>query len=178
MKPTLLVGVIGVVLGGLIGYHGIYARHAEQRRLIYAQIAQEQTDQQMQAEGAALLTQIEQYRKRLPEEPDPSWLVREAVELGQKAGLELTTISQESPKPFAQFVRLAIILQFTATYHQLGTFLDYLEGSERFIRVDHLDLQSPRDASGPASVGLTLSTFYLPPFSVAEAAASSRKKSP
>ena len=175
MKPTLLIGVMGVVLGGLIGYHGIYVRHAEQARLIQSQIAQEQTDQHMQAEAAVLLTQIEQYRKRLPEEPDPSWLVREAVELGQKAGLELTTISQESPKPFAQFVRLAITLHFTATYHQLGTFLDYLEGSDRFIRVDHLNLQSSKDGSGPASVELTLSTFYLPPFGVAEAASPRRK---
>lgn len=163
MKPTLLIGVIGLALTGWIGYHGIYARQQERVHLIQAQVAQEQANQDAQQQVATLLAQIEQYHKRLPPEPDPSWLVREAVAIGQKAGLELTTITKESPQQFQQFTRLAINLHFTATYHQLGTFLDHLEQSDHFIRVEHLAVNGPQEARGPASVELVLSTIYLQP---------------
>ena len=163
MKPTFLVGVIGLALTGVIGYHGLYVRQQERAHLIHAQAEQEQAKQDTQQELASLLIQIEQYRKRLPPEPDPSWLVREAVAFGQKAGLELTTIAKESPQQFQQFTRLAISVQFTATYHQLGTFLDYLESSDRFIRVEHLEMSSPKETEGKASIRLVLSTVYLPP---------------
>ena len=79
MKPTLLLGVIGVAFMGFLGYHRINGWQQQQARLTQTQIAQEQDNQEVQADVASLLSQIEHYRKRLPREPDPSWLVREVV---------------------------------------------------------------------------------------------------
>ena len=168
MKPTLLVAVIGVALGGFLGYHSLYAPKKEQARLIDVKAAQRQADQQAQDDTATLLKQIEQYRKRLPPEPEPSWLVQEAVALGRQLGLELTTITPDLPQETPQYTRLSVSLQFDATYHELGTFLDAIERSDAFIRVEHFDLTSQRDATrdrevGKASVRLILTTFYFPP---------------
>ncbi len=163
MKPPLVLAVIGLALTGLVGYHGIHGRQQERVQLIQAQIAQEQANRQVQQDVAALLDQVEQYRKRLPSEPEPSWLVREAVALGRKAGLELATITQESPQQFQQFTRLAISLEFKASYHALGTFLDYIEQSDAFIRAERLVLSKPGDEDGVTSVSLVLSTIHLPP---------------
>ena len=174
MKPALLIGVIGLALTGLLGYHG-YKRQQERARLIQTQIGQEQANQEAQAEVAALAQQIEQYRAQLSPEPDPSWLARNVTALGRKAGLELTTITQESPQPFAQFTRLAVNLNFSANYHQLGTFFDDLEQSDSFIRVEHLDVSSPKETGGRAVVHVVLSTLYLPPvFAEADASGSRR----
>ena len=164
MKPALLGGLaIGLALTYFIGYHGLYARQRERVQKIQAQVTQEQADRKAKEEVAALLRQIDLYREQLSPTADTSWLVREAVELGHKAGVELKNLSQDSPEKFDQFTRLSVHLRFTATYHQLGTFLDYLERAGHFLRVDHLDLTVPEEERSPASIELVLSTLYLEP---------------
>ena len=168
MKPTLLVAVIGVALGGFIGYHTVYAPKQEQARLIAVQADRRQADQQTQDDTATLLQHIEQYRKRLPSEPEPSWLVQEVVALGRRLGMEFTTIAPELPQETPQSVRLSVTLHFDATYHELGTFLDAIERSDAFIRVEHFDLSNQQDVrrdrdDRKASVQLVVSTVYFPP---------------
>jgi Tfp pilus assembly protein PilO len=163
MKPTLLLAVIGVAITGLFGYHGIYVRQQEQVRLIQTQIGQEHADQTVRADTAALLQELERYRDRLPSEPDPSWLVNEVVVPSERAGIELTALTQDAPQPLQKFTRLSVTLRLRATYHQLGVFLDQLEHSDRYLRVESLDVSPPTDASGIASASVVLSTVYMPP---------------
>lgn len=165
MNTTFLVGAMTVAVAVPIGYT-ITRGHQEKIRLIQTQITQEEATQQAQADVAAMLRQIEQYRTRLPSEPNPSWLVAEAVALGERAGLQLTAIAhQESPHAVQQFTRLAVTVEFNASYHQLGTFLDLVERSERFLRVERMEIRSPtsKEKGNQGSVELTLSTLYLPP---------------
>ena len=164
MKATVLLGVMSVAVAAPLGYT-MAKRHQEKIHLIQTQIAQEQVTQQAQADVAALLRQIELYHKRLPSELNPSWLVTEVVALGERAGLQLTRIAQEQPQSLQAFTRLAVTLEFSTSYHQLGAFLDLIERSEQFIRVERLEAKSdPSRAEGTdASIRLTLSTVYLPP---------------
>ena len=163
MKPMLLLATIGVALVGFIGYHGVYVPQQEQVRLIQGQIDQERANQHAQQTVAALLEQLRQYRTHLPPEPDPSWLVRQVVSLGQESGIQVTSILQEPPKPFESFTLLAVTLQFTASYHTLGRFLDQLEHAPPFIRVDRLELADVNPTTGDATIHLTVSTLYVPP---------------
>jgi Tfp pilus assembly protein PilO len=163
MKAPLLVGVVAVAVAGPIGYN-VTRRHQEQVRLIQTKIAQEHATQQAQADVAAMLRQVERYQRRLPQEATLSQLVAEAVSLGEQAGLELTTIRQESPQAFTNFTRLAATFEFAASYHQLGTFLDLVERSPRFMRVETLQVTSASRADGGTlQARVTLSTVYLPP---------------
>ena len=161
MRPSLLAGAIGVAITLVVSYYAIYVPYKNQASLIRTQIAEEQTNQQMQGDVASLLREVEQYRKRLPQEPDPSWLVHEVVGLAQKAGVQPTTISQEPPQPYGQFTRLGVTIQISATYHQLGSLLDAIERSDRFIQVERLLVNRIEDG-GPAMINLTLGTLYLP----------------
>lgn len=165
MKPVVVGGLIGLVIAWAVGYNTIYARQQGQVRLKRTQIAQEQANQQAREETAKLIAQLEQYRRQLPPDPETSWIVREAVAAAHKAGLKLTAIAQDAPQPGKPFTRLTVNFQFTATYHQLGTFLDYLERSNRFIRVERLAVASAQpnqaDEERP-SIQLTLSTLYVP----------------
>lgn len=175
MNQTLLLGLIGVALAGLFGYHGIYAPKQEQVRVIQAQIADEQTNQQAQVNVAGLLQQVEQYRKRLAPEPDTSWLVREVVALSKGVGVQLSAINQDAPQVFQKFTSLSISLQFSASYHQVGQFLDALERSERFLHVDRLDMGNSMEDGKSVIVRLAVSTLYVPP--AAKIAADSENKS-
>jgi len=163
MKPTLLLGMIGVAITFLVGYHMIYVRQRIQGQLIESQIAQEQADQQMQGEVATLLHRIERYRKRLPPAPDTSWLVREVVAIAQETGVELTSITQEAPQPLQRFTALSISLQFHASYHTLGALVDQIERSDQFLRVEQLGITSLPEDDGTVAVQLTVSTLFVPP---------------
>ena len=163
MKSSLLLAGIGLVVTGLIGYNLIHKPQQHQLGLVRDQVAAEHTRQETAATVAATLHEIERYRKQLPEEPDPSWVVQEAGRLAEQSGVQLTTISKEPPQRLDTFTRLAVRIQVTASYHQLGTFLDHLERSDRFIRVDAVDIPKIRNAADQVEgISLTLSTLYLP----------------
>jgi Tfp pilus assembly protein PilO len=162
IKPTLLLGGIGVALTALLGYNFVYGPFQRQVGLIRLQLAEEQATQQTQGEVAAMLREVEQHRKRLPQDPEPSWLVREVVALSQKAGVQVSAITQEPPSLNEQFTRLAVTLQVSASYHQLGAFLDEVEHSDHFIQVDRVRMNRAQ-GTGPIAIELTLSTLYLPP---------------
>lgn len=149
-------------MAALVGYNTVHVPHQAQVRLTQDQIAEEQATQQMQAEVAALLGQVERSRKRLPEEPDPSVLVHDVATLAQEAGVQLTSITREPPQELVPFTHLTIRLQGTASYHQLGVFLDALERADRFLRVERLDVGDSK-GRGPATIQMVVGTFFVPP---------------
>lgn len=163
MKSVLLLAGIEVALAGWFGYNFLHLPGQRQMAFIRGQSAQEQATQQTQAEVAGLLNALEEQRGPLAPEPDPSWLVRQMVALADKSGLQLTTIAQEPPQELEQYTRLGALLQFSASYHQLGTFLDEIERSPYFIRVDRISLIPASEREQPASVRLGVSTIYVPP---------------
>lgn len=162
IKATLLIVVIGLAITGLFGYHMVYVPQQRKVALIQTQIAQSQSDQQSREEVAALFSAVEHYRKRLPESTDPSWLAREVVAIGKAAGVQFATINQQAPEDRVQYTRLTVNLTFSASYHELGAFIDAIEGSEHFMRVDHLVVGPPTPGSEKASIQLVLSTITVP----------------
>ena len=164
MKPTLLLAIIGVALGGPIGYYGVYQPQQRQVQLVRTQITKEQERQQTAVELATLVQQVDERRRRLAPEADPSWLVREVVRLAEKSGVQLTTITPEPPQTVDAFTHLAVNLQFTASYHQLGAFLDNVERAASFIRIEQINV-TPTESheETQASIRVTLSTLSVPP---------------
>ena len=164
MKASFLLGGIGVVVTALLGYNIVYIPQERQLNEIRGQVREERIRQETAAGVAASLNQLEQYRTRLPNEPDPSWLVGEVAALAEASGVQLTTISQEPPQQFESFTRLAVKLQVTASFHQVGTFLDHLERSNRFIRVERVDIGQAQGLDAQAAaVEMVVSTLYVPP---------------
>ena len=165
MKETLLIGTIIVAVTGYVGYTQLHARHEAQRSELTAQLRSEQDDQRAQAELAALLQELEQYRARLSPTTDPEWLIKEVVRLADAAEVQLTTIAPEQPQSVDGFTRLSVSLEFTATYHQTGTFLDYLEHAPAFLRTNQLEIKETsraREGDGFVFVRLAISTVHIP----------------
>ena len=163
MRITFLVGAIGLAIFALAGYNLIQKPYEEQRRLLKADYDQEQETQQQRATLAELLEELQRYRKRLPPEPDPSWLVRETVALSRQAGIALNNIAQRPPEPMGTLTRLTAQADFVASYHAVGTFLDQIEQSKFFIKIQQLTVTPPRRyADGDPSIRLIVSSFYLP----------------
>lgn len=164
VKTALLLVVIGVVVAAtaFVGYNMVYAPQQSQVRLIQGKITQEQANQTMQAEVATLLRQVEEHRKRLPPERDASWLLDQVLPIAERNGLRLNTITRQPPSPVGDLTRLSISLDGSASYHQLGAFVDELERAESYLHVERLQM-SPPDATGKSAVQLLISTAFVPP---------------
>ena len=161
LKPATVITFIGLVVVGLIGSRAVYLPQQAQVRRLQAEIAEEQATQELRAAAAAQFQQLAQLRNRLPPEPDPSWLVSRLVELARRSGISLTSITQQSSQELSMFRRLAVSAQFTASYHELGTFVDAIERAQEFLRVDRLSITQP-NASPQITVDMEVSTLYVP----------------
>ena len=165
-----IIGVIGFVIfavTGWVGYNKVWSGSQERLRAIDAQIKSETELQRTQVAVAEVLIRIEQYRERLAPSPDPSWLANQVNSIGQQAGLKTFNTDQETPQETSQYTRLAVRLDFPATYHQLGRFLDSLERADALFRVERLDVGRPVKDGDPSAVSMTVSTLYVPPVTVA-----------
>lgn len=170
IQQTLLPGVIIVAFAGFFGYHMVY-RPQQAKLAEYPQaFEREQADYQAQADVAALVERIESYRRRLPPEADTSWLVNEVVSVANDVGVQVTRIVPDSPRDLQGVTRLGVSLQVSASYHQLGAFLDRIERAPVFIRVDRADLSGASDThpTSERTIQVVLSTLYLPPFRLAD----------
>ena len=176
MKETLLAGTIIVALTSYFSYHTLYERQQVERVRLQAALREERANQLSQTEVATVLRDIERYRERLSPTRETSWLVNQVLTLADAAGVSLTTIVPEPPRAVGGFTSLGVALQFTASYHELGAFLDRVEHATPFIRVDHVEV-SPPTAKTPDSgafVRIILRTLYMsPPSGLVETAVTS-----
>jgi len=161
IPQAFLIVIMGVAASGIVGYNQCYLPQLRKAQRIQQQIEQEQTNQQLATEVAGVFRQIERYRQQLPQEPDPSWVVRQAVTLGQRAGILLTNITPVPAEERPQYTRLSVGLQFRASYHQLGAFLDQIERDPSFFLIERLELGEPAEQSDQAAVQMTLSTLHV-----------------
>jgi Tfp pilus assembly protein PilO len=166
LKQTLLLGTIIVAFAGFFGYHVAYVPQRAKLSEYPRVLEREQADYQAQAEVAALVERIESYRRRLPPKTDTSWLVNEVVSVANDVGVQVTRIVPEPPRDVQGVTRLGVSLQVSASYHQLGAFLDRIERAPVFIRIDRADLSGPSEvnASSERTIHVVLSTLSVPPF--------------
>ncbi|HEX9564657.1 MAG TPA: type 4a pilus biogenesis protein PilO [Gemmatimonadaceae bacterium] len=165
-KLPMIISAAVLGLAGFLGYNFIYLPRQEQVAQLQMRIAEERSMQQEQADVAKLMAEFDQLRARLPKEPDPSWLAQEVAALSQQAGIQLANLSQELPQAREDVLHLAVALEFSSPYHQLGTFIDLIEQSEYFLQVEHLDMSPSLVAyTGRVDpvVRMVVGTWYVPP---------------
>ena len=160
MRPTLLSGAVIAALAALGGYQRLYAPSQHMLSTLQTQLEEQRQTQELRVQLARSLQDMERFRKRLPPKPEAEWLVHEVGQLAEKTGVQLTSIAPQDPTKLGALTRLAVMLQFRASYHQLGEFVSILENATAFMRVDRLEVV--RVQQGIAQIGLTVSTVYVP----------------
>lgn len=164
IKPTLVSGIIVLAFSSVAGYHMGYVRPKGIAQQIRQQLTEARQEQRLREHVAAALSTLEQRRPALAQRPDPGWLLQEVGRLTKDAQLEVSSITPHPPSAVGEGVTLlSASLQFTTTYHQLGHFIARLEGHERFLRVDELQMTPNGGQPGQVDVRLMISTVVLPP---------------
>ncbi len=161
-KITWILSAAILGLAAFVGYNMIYVPKRQQVNQIQLQIAEEQQTQQAQLEVAKQIVEFEALRKRLPPQPDPSWFTERVLSLASSSEINLSNISQLEAQTYQGFVHYSLQLAFTAPYHKLGAFLDQVERSDAFIRVERLGVQPGKEPGKLPEIDIVLGTVYVP----------------
>ncbi len=164
MNPALISGIIVLALAARVGYVNIYLSGQEEVRHVREEQHRLEEFQNLRLQVASALDRAEHLRTKFGQKAEPDGLMQEVDRLAQKVGVQLGRIGPEQTREASGFLYLAISLEVTCTYHELGRFLSEIESSDTFfIRVDELDVSRIVDPQGLAATKLVLSTLYVPP---------------
>lgn len=167
-QPVVIPGVVVLVLAGYVGYHGVHRRYQQEMTQLQAQLHDRQEVQDMRTQLAGALGTLERKRQRLAPMPSVDWLVQEIDTIAAATGLRLTRIVPQRPESVDDFTRIAVSLEFSASYHELGTFVSSLESGPHLIHVDSLAIgRAASEEEGTSAMTLLVSAWYVPPLPTA-----------
>jgi Tfp pilus assembly protein PilO len=162
-NPQLVAGLIVLAAAGAFGYHGIYLKAQLDLQQIRQQQRQAEALQQGRVQLSEALEIAERYREQLAPRKDVDWLVQSVGRIARESGVQLSKIEPQQPRELDDLTSLAVSLQFTASYHQLGRFLSQVESHQPCIRVGTLEVSHRLADADGAQVQLVLQALYAPP---------------
>ncbi len=161
MKPSMVSGIMALLLAGYVGYRGIQVPVQQQVRRLQDQLAKERATQDMRVKLARSYDEFERLRKNLSPESSTEWLLREITKRAEEQGIQVDSIAPQDRRQAHDTAQLAVNLRIRASYHQLGRFLDSLERTTPYIWVE--DVQVDRDENnGLPKIRLIVTSMYVP----------------
>lgn len=115
------------------------------------------------AEVGDLERRIDLWENRLPDSPRLDGLMAELNTLAQVAGQEYVSMKMQPFREKSTHSELPLEIKLVTDYHALGNFINMTEYSERFSKVDDLNIQGDREFPGRVNVSLVFSTFSFVP---------------
>ena len=89
----------------------------------------------------ALGKHLKVYKKQIPQGRGVSWLISMVSDRASKEGIEVSSIKPGAPEDRDLYTKLHVILDTVSTYEQLGNFIARVESSEKFLRVESIDIK-------------------------------------
>ena len=84
---------------------------------------------------------IDTYLKRLSRDRGVSWLLSVVGDLAKQEKVKITSIKPGSSKVKKEYSKLYITLETVSKYYQLGKFISRIESSEKFLKIESLELK-------------------------------------
>lgn len=112
------------------------------------------------AEAEARIAMVE---RRLPNDKQAPELFKELNDLAEDADLEYLSMVAQPVKDKGTHIEIPLEIDVTAKYHDLGKYVNSIENSERFAKIDGLKIDYNFDAPFEylQDITLTVSTFMF-----------------
>ena len=173
---TLLVIVATVALPGLGLLPGL--RRIAVVRSDLAERTQELEDAknkekylpQLKERIAEAEADIEEVERRLPNDKRAPQLFKELNDLASVAKQQYMSMEARPVVEKSAYIEIPLEINLKADYHNLGRYINMIERSKRFAKVDGIDIEYNFDDTPNQNVNLTLSTFMFVEKKVAPAA--------
>lgn len=110
-------------------------------------------------EIAQLKGRIEVYEAKLPEQREVPQLFKALDEIAGQSQIKIIAVSSEELEEREHYQRYWRKLTLEGGYHALGRFINRLESSDRFIKLDDIQVTSNPENLLKHKINLVVSTF-------------------
>ena len=159
-NKVIMTVLLSTIVGGILGNIYIQARLKEIAKLKYEKENHSKKDGLLRELNSSEKRLID-YRKRLAETKEVSWLIEELNRMASESGFTLTEANPGMTETKGDYEKASLNVEATCDYHQLGDFVSRIENSTRFIKISNLQLEK---WAGGQEVGtklsMTVSIFY------------------
>jgi len=138
LSKIVILSAIVVIVTIVVAVAVIYLPFLNKTKSLRSQILTERDRNVLIGKIRALGKHLKVYKKRIPEQRDVSWLLREVSDMATKEEIEISSIKPGIPEDRGLYTKLFVTMDTISTFHQLGKFVSIVESSEHFLRVDNI----------------------------------------
>lgn len=116
---------------------------------------------QLQEQIAATEEEIAEVERRLPNDKRAPELFRELNYLAEVAHQQYKSMDAKEVKDQGPYIEIPLEITLTADYHNLGRYINMIERSKRFAKVDQLEIAYDFEHPDQQTVKFIVSTFMF-----------------
>lgn len=105
--------------------------------------------------------EIEEVERRLPNDKRAPELFKELNDLAAVAKQKYMSMEARPVVEKSTYIEIPLEINLKADYHNLGRYINMIERSKRFAKVDGIDIEYDFEDTLNQNVNLTLSTFMF-----------------
>ena len=141
INKVVILHAIVIIVTFAIGFLFIYRPFLNKNKTLRVQILQERERNILVGKIRALGKHLKVYEDMLPEQKNVSWLLARISDMASKENIEITSIKPGDLEDRGLHTKLYVALDTISTYHQLGKFISRIESSEKFLRVELIEIK-------------------------------------
>lgn len=130
-----------IVLTLIIGIVFIYVPFANKNKSLRADILKERDKNILVGKIKALGKYIKIYDKKIPEGGGVSWLLGEISSMASSEHVEVSSMKPGNPEGYGLYTKLFVVVDLISTYNQLGSFISRIESSEKFLKIENINIK-------------------------------------
>jgi len=140
-NKLVIVNAIILVLVLVIGAVFIYLPFTNKNKMLRADILKERDKNILIGKIKAMSKYLKVYDKIVPKGAGVSWLLGETSNIASKEHVEISSIKPGNSEDYGLYTKLFVIVDVASTYNQLGRFVAGIESSEKFLKVESINIK-------------------------------------
>lgn len=139
-RLTILTAVI-ITITFIAGLFFIYMPFRNKNMSLRTEILYERDRNILIGKIRALNRHYRAYSKRIPETRTVSWLLNEISDMASKEKIQVLSVKPGMSEDRGMYTRLLVVLDVVSTYHDIGRFIANIESSEKFLKIETIDMK-------------------------------------
>ena len=140
-NKLIIVNAVMIALVLVIGAMFIYMPFMNKNKSMRTDILRERDKNVLIGKIKALSKYLKVYDKSIPEDEGVSWLLGEVSNMASKEQVEIPSMKPGNPEAYGLYTKLFVIVEAACTYNQLGRFIADIELSEKFLKIESINIK-------------------------------------
>jgi len=141
VDKVMIASAAIIILTIAAGTMLIYRPFAGKNTSLRAEILKERDKNILIGKIRAFARHLKVYEKRIPESGGVSWLLGEVSDIASKEKIDVVSVKPGSPEDYVLYTKVSVIVDSSCTYDQLGRFISTVESSEKFLKIENINIK-------------------------------------